>query len=428
MMIRHRPRTHLPRGASTAAVAAMLGLAGTALALNIARAADMPAGIADPDLAIADPTYSDPVFWWRISSVPKNVYEPDPYFYWPTAVIAGQPGPWLPLAEAGRTTLPAAGLEAASAWAAAHKSNALIVIHKGKVQLERYWNGMKPDQLANGRALTRSITPMLLGFAVEGGKLALDDPLSRFITEWRDDPRGRITVRQLAQNASGLEVAPSLPVSVIYGNKDLYLAYGGDVVRAAMNYPQVLPPGTRFQVAQENMQLLALVIERATGMPIQALLSERVWKRIGGADATFQFDRPDGSARVMCCMRATPRDWARVGLLLAQDGQWEGRQVLPAGWVKTMATPSVRNPNFGLGVWLGTPYVAKRAYFEGQPGVIPQSEPFLADDVRIMEGGGFRTLFIVPSKQLVILRLGVQVPDWDNAALVNAVLRRYDGR
>ena len=414
-----------PRLALAAALAASVGVATTALWPAAARAADMPAGIADPALATADPSYSDPVFFWRMTSMPKDVYEPDAYFYWPPAVIGGRPGPWLPVAPVGRTTLPVAGLEAAAAWAQPRKTNALIIIHRGKVQLERYWNGMLPDQLANGRALTRSITPMLLGFALEGGKLGLDDSLAKFITEWRDDPRGRITVRQLAQNVSGLEVAPSLPVSVVYGNKDLYLAYGGDVVRAAMNYPAVHPPGTRFEVAQENTQLLALVIERATGTAVQTLLSDRVWKPIGASDAAFQFDRPDGHARVMCCMRATPRDWARVGLLLAQDGKWEGRQVLPAGWVKTMATPSARNPNFGLGLWLGSPYVAKRAYFEGQPGVIPQSEPFLADDVRIMEGGGNRTLFIVPSKQLVILRHGQQVPDWDNAALVNAVLRKY---
>lgn len=382
----------------------------------------MPAGIVDPARALADPVAADPVFWWRMNSMPKDVYEPDPYFYWPPALVEGAPGPFLPAAAPGRGTLPAANLEAAAAWAQAHKSNALIVIHRGKVLLERYWNGMTPDQLANGRALTRSITPMLLGFAVADGKLSLDDPIGRFIGEWRDDPRGTITVRQLAQNVSGLEVAPSLPVSVIYGNKDLCLAYCGDVVRAALNYDRVLAPGTRFEVAQENTQLLALVIERALGVPVQQLLSERVWKPIGAATAAFQMDRPGGVARVMCCMRATPRDWARVGWLLAQDGRWDGRQVLPAGWVKTMATPSARNPNFGLGLWLGSPYVAKRGYFEGQPGVIPQSGPFLADDVRIMEGGGYRTIFIVPSRQLVIFRHGQQDPDWDHAALVNTVL------
>lgn len=397
-----------------AAIAAGLGL----LAVS-AQAADVPPGIADPDVALADPVYRDPVFFWRMTSMPKDVYEPDPYFYWPAAVVAGQPRPWLPVVEPGRTTLPAAGLEAAAAWAEQRKTNALIIIHKGKVQLERYWNGMKPDDLANGRALTRTITPMLLGFAVESGKLGLDDPLGKFITEWRDDPRGQITVRQLAQNVSGLEVTPNVPPRIVHGNKDLYLAYGGDVVRAAMNYPAVLPPGTRFEVAQENTQLLALVIERATGKSVQALLSERVWKPIGAADAAFQLDRPGGVARVMCCMRATPRDWARVGLLLAQDGKWDGKQVLPAGWVKTMATPSTNNPNFGLGLWLGSPYDGKRERLWG-----PQSEPFLAEDVRFMQGGGYRTVYIVPSRQLVILRHGKEVPDWDNAALVNVVLRR----
>jgi CubicO group peptidase (beta-lactamase class C family) len=227
----------------------------------------------------------------------------------------------------------------------------------------------------------------------------------------------------LAQNVSGLEVAPSLPVTQVLGNKDLCLTYCGDVVRAALNYDYAMPPGKRFESAQENMQLLALVVERATGMPIPKLLSERVWKPIGASDAAVQLDRPGGVARMMCCMRATPVDWARLGLLVAQDGKWDGRQVLPKGWVKTMATPSERNPNFGLGLWLGSPYVAKRTYFEGQPGVIPQSEPFLADDVLIMEGGGFRVIYVVPSQNLVIMRHGASSPTWDGAALVNTALR-----
>ena len=223
--------SHLPVR-RLAAIAAGLGL----LAIG-AQAADVPDGIADPDVALADPIYRDPVFFWRMTSMPKDIYEPDAYFYWPAAVVTGQPRPWLTVVEPGRTTLPSAGLEAAAAWAEQRKTNALIIIHQGKVQLERYWNGMKPDELANGRALTRTITPMLLGFAIESGKLGLDDPLAKFITEWRDDPRGRITVRQLAQNVSGLEVTPNIPPRIVHGNKDLYLAYGGNVVRAAMNYP-----------------------------------------------------------------------------------------------------------------------------------------------------------------------------------------------
>ena len=390
--------------------------------LGSVRAAEVPPGIVDPDVAFKDPMYSDPVLFWRLTSLPKDVYEPEAYFYWPIGVVAGTPGPFFPAAT-GRKALSAKTLEDVAAWAERHKSDALLIVRDGKLELERYWNGMRADTLANGRAITRSVTPMLLGFAVADGKLALDDPIGRYITEWSNDLRGKVTVRQLAQNVSGLEVTASLPVTQVHGNKDLCLAYCGDVVRAALDYDYAKPPGTRFESAQENMQLLALVIERATGTPIQALLSERVWKPIGAADATFQLDKPGGVARVMCCMRATPRDWARLGVLVMQDGKWAGHQVLPAGWVQRMATPSERNVNFGIGLWLGSPYVAKRPYFEGGAGVVPQSEPYLADDVRIMEGGGFRAIYMVPSRHLVIFRHGPGVPDWDSAYLVNTVLR-----
>ena len=302
-------------------------------------AADMPPGIPDPDKAILDPAYSDPVFFWRVTSAPKNPYEPDAYFYWPDAHIPGASAPFLPMAKPGKTTIPAEALADAEKWADERKSNALIIVHKGVVQLEKYWNGTRPDELVNGRAISRTVTPMLLGFAVAEGKVSLEDPLSKFIPAWRDDPRGKITVRQLAQNVAGLEVAQQKPPGTIFGNKDLCLAYCGDVVRAAMNYPLMTPPGTKFETAQENMQLLAHVIERAMGTPIQTLLSERVWKKIGADDATFQMDRPGGVARTMCCMRATPRSWARLGVLVEQKGKWQGKQILPEGWVDTMMKP-----------------------------------------------------------------------------------------
>ena len=412
------------RGAAVLLVCPLLTFAAGAGTVRAAEVAvKMPPGVVNPEAALRDPTYSDPMFWWRMTSRPKDVYEPDAYFYWPDAVIHGAPAPFLPAAAAGRTSISAAALNEAADWAGAHKTGALIVVHRGVVQLERYWNGVRPDELVNGRAITRSVTPMLLGFAVAAGKVALDDPIGKFITEWRDDPRGRITVQQLGQQVSGLEVAPQLGLDVIAGNKDLCLAYCGDVVRAALAYPAVNLPGTRFEYAQENMQLLALVIERALGFPIQTLLSERVWGPIGASDATFQMDRPGGVARVMCCMRATPRDWARLGVLVSQEGRWQGKQVLPAGWVRTMATPSPRNPSHGLGLWLGSPYVAKRSFFEGQPGILPQSEPYLAQDVRMMEGGGFRVIYMVPSEQLVIFRHGQTVDNWDHAFLVNSILR-----
>ncbi|TXS91912.1 serine hydrolase [Parahaliea maris] len=391
------------------------------LLLSRAFAADMPPGIPDPDKAIQDPSYNDPVFFWRLTSQPENPYEPEPYFYWPPGVVHGAPQPFFPARAQGdhegtAGEISDATLKAMATWAEEHGSNALIVIHKGRLLTENYWNGMTADEIVNGRAITRSVTPMLLGFAVADGKLKLDDPIGRYITEWKTDLRGKVTVRQLAQNVSGLEVAPQLGLRPVYGNKDLCLVYCGDVVRAALSYDYAIEPGTKFETAQENTQLLALVIERATGTSVQELLSERVWKKIGAADAAFQLDRPGGVARVMCCMRATPRDWARLGVLVMQNGVWEGQQILPKGWVDIMATPSKQYRNFGLGLWLGSPLDKVRSQR------IPQSEPFKADDTWIMEGGGFRIVHMVPSQDLVIYRHGVSVPDWDASYLVNTAM------
>ena len=97
--------------------------------------------------------------------------------------------------------------------------------------------------------------------------------------------------------------------------------------------------------------------------------------------------------------------------------------MLLRGWVRTMATPSPRNPNFGLGLSLGTPSVAMRTYLEAKPGAVPQSEPFLATDIWFKEVGGFRDVFIVPCAQPVICRHGTSTSHWDKAYTVNLFLR-----
>ena len=142
---------------------------------------EFPPGVANPYEVMENPVYRDPVFWWRMTSVPDNVYEPDPYFYWPDAAIKGadngKGGDFIPAAGPGETELPAGTLNALADWAEARDTYVLIIVHKGTVQLERYWQQGTPDGLTNGRAITRSVTPMVLGFAVADSALSLDDPI-----------------------------------------------------------------------------------------------------------------------------------------------------------------------------------------------------------------------------------------------------------
>jgi CubicO group peptidase (beta-lactamase class C family) len=361
-------------------------------------------------------------------------------FYQPVATIdGGGRGAFFPPSAPGESTVDPAALEAASRWAEANGSVALLVLHGGRLQLERYWQGQRPDAPFSGRAMSRSLVGLVYGAAIADGRLTLDDPVSRFIDEWRGDPRGAITIRQLMQNVSGLEEVPSDGASAAPGagpaaralawlrtaaDRNTRLALGTDFAAAALSFPLAHEPGGRFAFSNANSQLLGVVLERATGEPFERYVERKLWAPLGAGTGEFYLDRASGMPAVYCCFRATPQDWLRVGSLLASDGVFDGRQVLPRGWVRQMAgSTSTVNPLYGLQVWSGRARRGTREYLPGSGQGVPHGEDFLADDVVWMEGGGGRSLWAIPSQQLVILRLGRASAAWDGSVLPNTILR-----
>lgn len=127
--------------------------------------------------------------------------------------------------------------------------------------------------------------------------------------------------------------------------------------------------------------------------------------------------------RTFCCLLASAPAWMHVGVLMLNDGRVDGRQVLPAGWVAEMTRPSAANPNYGLQVWLGSPADGVRRYNRMSGLVAPHSEPYLAPDVVYFDGAGGQRVYIVPSAELVIVRIGKGRFDWDDAILPNTLLR-----
>ena len=103
-----------------------------------------------------------------------------------------------------------------------------------------------------------------------------------------------------------------------------------------------------------------------------------------------------------------------------QNGCYAGQQVIPEGWVDEMTTPSAANENYGMQLWLGTSHEPLRKY---DPGIEfmgnLHSEPFVADDVVFLDGAGDQRLYVIPSRELVILRTGKDGPEWDDAVLPN---------
>jgi CubicO group peptidase (beta-lactamase class C family) len=140
---------------------------------------------------------------------------------------------------------------------------------------------------------------------------------------------------------------------------DTFMQGGAGGVKAVTQFNErTAPSGTRFSYASAETQVLGLVLRSAVGRPVAAYLEEKVWQPMGAeADATWLIDR-SGQEVTFCCLNAVLRDYARLGLLLAHEGNWRGRQLIPAEWTADATTkhvdqahlwPGTATPFFGYG-------------------------------------------------------------------------------
>jgi CubicO group peptidase (beta-lactamase class C family) len=366
-------------------------------------------------------------FWKRWYTIPEDAGEWPASYYQPTVAIPGDERAFFPVAtDDDERTIEAAALEAAADYAESHNSAALLVLHRGVVQLERYWQGIGPESLFTGRAMTRSLIPPLFAIAMaEGDISSLDDPVGNYLTEWQDDPRGEITIRELMWNLSGLE--NTLLVDGGPFSKEVRISLGSDFRAAAVSFEIDREAGTHFSFSNTNPQLLGAVLESATGRDYEDYLQEKLWAPLGASAASIYMDRPGGMPAVYCCYRATPRDWLRYGYALLNDGSVNGEQIWPAGWVKEMTSGSPVNPGYGYQIWVGNPVSGVREYIQGSGRNAPHGEGIDNDTVFFLEGGGYRTMYVIPDQDLVILRLGYADSDWQTSAIPNLVLAGIGG-
>jgi len=128
--------------------------------------------------------------------------------------------------------------------------------------------------------------------------------------------------------------------------RDTFALRGPGGVRAVTPFnDRERPAGTKFSYASVATQVLGLVLARATGRPVAEYLEEKIWQPIGAeADATWLIDNA-GQEATFCCLNAVLHDYARLGLLLAHNGNWRGRQLIPAAWVLEATTIRADQPH-----------------------------------------------------------------------------------
>lgn len=348
--------------------------------------------------------------------------------YEPLEAVPGAPALQpLPLATPQSRGLDPGVLAEARAVAAAANSSAFLVWRRGALVEASYFGDATRETPLVSRSLAKPLTAVAIGRAIALGHIAsLDQPVADFIPEWKGTPKAAMKVRHLLDMRSGLlaqgfSPEPGDPWSRAY----LHPAHERIIVE---EYPLTDPPGSVYEYANVTSELVALVIERASGRRYAEFIGREVLAPIGAAGGEVWVSRAGGLAHSGCCILLPAETWIRLALLLKDDGVANGRRLLPEGYVAEMRKGTEQNPHYGLGVWVAGPYVARRGFANpnrAAPKVL-HSEPYLAADTFLFDGNANQVVYVVPSADLVVLRMGgppPKQPEWDNALFLNRILR-----
>ena len=212
----------------------------------------------------------------------------------------------------------------------------LLVLKDDVVVLERYQYERNAGHRFLGNSMTKTVIAMLIGIAVEEGRIrSIEDLAGQYAVDLAGSEYGRTSIKALLRMSSGVKFREDYDGKDDIARLSRAVFGGASESGAAAVAPfneRTHPPGRHFYYASAETYVLALVLAAAVG-DVTEYLSERIWNPIGAeADGAW---RTDGAGRApgYCCLSATLRDWGRLGRLLAHDGAWNGRQVIPRSWV-----------------------------------------------------------------------------------------------
>ncbi|KQM13325.1 serine hydrolase domain-containing protein [Novosphingobium sp. Leaf2] len=359
------------------------------------------------------------------------VADPGNFPYAPMEPLRGA-ARWQPLPLAARPVIASAALDSATAYAKAMRSSAFIVWRDGKIEREWYGEGVDRTTPLISKSLSKPLAAIAVGRAIALGKIAsLDQPISDFLPETKGTQKGRILLRHLLDMRSGmLHQGFSRDPKNPYNRAFLDVDFGQRIVDS---YPMIAEPGTLYSYANAPADLVAVVIERATGQRYGDFVSREVLRPLGAQGGEIWVGKPGGLAHSGCCARLPAETFLRLAVLLLDDGQWHAKRLLPRGYVAQMRKGTPQNPSFGLGIWLGEPYLQRRGF--GAPGQLgPQvlhSQPYLDPALFLFDGNSNQTVQVSPANRLIVLRMGPTPPaptaggagEWDNSILPNTLIR-----
>lgn len=238
------------------------------------------------------------------------------------------------------TPRPGAPQQPLSRVLADSETTAMVVLHHGELTWEHYPRGDVVARPQRCFSVTKSVASALVGLAIGDGAIqSVDAPIGRWLPDLLDARARELTVAHLLEMRSGIRFTEG----PFPWNDEPRTYYATDLRKRLLTLPIADPVGAFFHYNDWHPLLLSLVLERATGKTVTELLQERLWNPLGMEHpASMMVDRsdPSGLEHLESGLTATARDLAKFGQLFLQDGIWQGRRLLPAGWVESTTAPA----------------------------------------------------------------------------------------
>jgi len=242
-------------------------------------------------------------------------------------------------------------------------TNAFLVVRNGVITYE-YYNtkaGMKSTSLLPSYSMAKTMTSIVIGQLVAQGKLHESDTFVSYFPQWKTGGLfDKVTVQSLLDMEAGVGVTDNYPsgptgwgvgIAQMYATTDMnwFIDHNRKMLEA---------PDTKPEYRSVETQMLGLIIQKITGGTVSDYFSKNVWQPVGAANAaTWNVDHIGGHEKTFCCFNATARDYARIGLMINNNGYAGANQIVDAAWMKRLSTPVVKlDNNWGYGAQVWHPY------------------------------------------------------------------------
>ncbi len=287
-----------------------------------------------------------------------------------------------------------------------NKTVAFLIIKNDTIQYEKYFKSYDQKSIVPSFSMAKSVCSILIGCAIDEGLIkSVDEPITTYIPELTQNGFDKVTIKHLLQMTSGIKFNESY-VNPFGEAASFY--YGRDLRKKIRKMKLKSEPGKKFEYVSGNTQLLGLVLERSLkGKTITAYAQEKLWTTLGMEyDASWSIDKKkNGLEKTFCCLNARARDFAKIGRLYKNKGNWNGKQVVSQKWVEasTKLDTTDGSANFyQYQWWLPTP-----------------GEDFMAEGIL----GQF--VYVNPSKDLIIVRLGKKEGEADWWTVFTSLAKAY---